>query len=210
VPCRNVRLAALVITVATTSIATSSAPASPALAEAMTAAAAREPVAQYNRWKWFKDTYWIVPQNGIYSVAHVKEKGKFVVIRGQTVFHITDYFNGYWTGAVVVKLSRALVPACQYVLGQVTPEGKVFMTMYDAADGSIVNYPVGTMVEKKGEWTMVNQMTNETDGGDTLSHWAYMVQTEPGDRTWNRLPFAHQSVPDFMASCPEGPMIETR
>jgi hypothetical protein len=173
------------------------------------AAASREPVAAYDRWKWFKGTYWIVPQNGIYSILHLQEQNQFVVVKGQTVFHITDYFNGYWTGSVVVKLSRALVPSCQYVLGQVTPEGKVQMTMYDATDGSVVNYPVGTMVKKKGEWTMVNEMTNVVEGG-TLSHWAYMIQSKRGDRTWDDLPFAHQSIPEFMSDCPEGPRIHTR
>jgi hypothetical protein len=73
----------------------------------------------------------------------------------------------------------------------------------------VVNYPVGTMVKKKGEWTMVNEMTNVVEGG-TLSHWAYMVQSRPGDRTWDKLPFAHESIPDFMSSCPAGPRIQTR
>ncbi|MEJ8571202.1 hypothetical protein [Microbaculum marinum] len=172
--------------------------------------AAGKAVSTYNRWEWFKDTYWIVPQRGIYSVAHLLDDNTFGVIKGQTVFHITDYFNGYWTGAVVVKITRALVPSCQFVLGQVTPEGRVFMTMYDADDGSVVNYPIGTMVRKRGEWTMVNEMTNVTQGGDTLSHWAYMVQAKPGDRRWNNLPFARQSVPEFMSSCPEGPQINLR
>lgn len=147
-----------------------------------------------------------MPQNGIYSILHVEDGNRFVVVRGQTVFHITDYFNGYWTGAVVVKLSRALVPSCQYVLGQVTPKGRVAMTMYDATDGSVVNYPVGTMVRKRGKWTMVNEMTNEVEGG-TLSHWAYMVQSKRGDRTWRNLPFARQSIPKFMSACPPGPKV---
>lgn len=164
------------------------------------------PVAAYNKWKWFKDTYWIVPKNGIYSVLHAQEPNQFVVTRGQTVFHITDYFNGYFTGSVVVKLTRALVPSCQYVLGQVTPQGRVFMTMYDAETGATVNDPVGTMVLKNGSWTMVNTMTSAVSGG-TLSHWAYMVQSRPGDPTYDRLPFAHQSIPEFMSSCPPGPMI---
>jgi hypothetical protein len=179
-----------------------------ALIGAGSAQAARGPAVPYDKWKWFKDTYWIVPQNGIYSVLHLQEQNQFVVVRGQTVFHITDYFNGYWTGAVVVKLSRALVPSCQFVLGQVTPEGQVQMTMYDATDGSVVNYPTGAMVKKKGEWTMVNEMTNVVQGG-TLSHWAYMVQSDRGDRTWNDLPFAHQSIPEFLSACPAGPKIHT-
>lgn len=168
--------------------------------------AARVSPVPYDKWKWFEDTYWIVPPRGIYSILHLEEGNKFAVIRGQTVFHITDYFNGYWTGAVVVKLSRALIPSCQYVLGQITPEGRVEMTMYDTADGSVVNYPTGTMV-KRGGWTMVNEMTNVVQGG-TLSHWAYMVQSERGDPSWRNLPFAHESIPKFMSACPPGPKID--
>lgn len=165
----------------------------------------RGPVVAYNKWKWLKKTYWIVPQNGIYSVAQ-SGTDRFDVIRGQTVFRITDYFNGYWTGAVTVKLTRALVPACQYVLGEVTPQGRVYMTMYKADTGEVINNPVGTMVKKQGEWTMVNEMTSPAQGG-TLSHWAYMLQSKPGDRTFKDLPFAHQSIPKFMSSCPKGPPI---
>lgn len=187
-------------------IVSSSARAAPATHPPRSAEATSAGAGDYDRWKWFKDTYWIVPENGIYSILHIQDKNKFVVVRGQTVFHITDYFNGYWTGSVVVELSRNLVPSCQYVLGQVTPQGEVYMTMYDTTDGSVVNYPVGTMVKKAGEWTMVNEMTNVVNGG-TLSHWAYMVQSKPGDRTWRNLPFAEKSIPKFMSSCPKGPKI---
>src|SRR5690606_23039079 len=104
-------------------------------------------------------------------------------------------------------LSRALVPSCQFVLGQVTPEGRVYMTMYDASTGEVVNTPLGTMVRKNGKWTMVNQMTGPAAGG-TLSHWAYMIQSKPGDRTFRDLPFARESIPEFLSACPEGPMID--
>jgi len=162
----------------------------------------------YNKWSWLKDTYWIVPPDGIYSVYHAASENRFVVIRGQTVFHITDYFNGYFTGAVVVKITEGLLPNCQYVLGQVTPEGRVYMTMYDSKTGAVVNNPLGTMVRQGGEWTMVNQMTAPTQGESTLSHWAYMVQSLPGDADYQSLPFAEESIPTFMSSCPPGPMID--
>ncbi len=170
------------------------------------AASEREPVLAYNKWKWLENTYWIVPPNGIYSIYHPLGTDEFVVTRGQTVFHITDYFNGYFTGAVVVKLSAALVPSCQYMLGQVTPEGRVYMTMYDVATGAITNTPLGTMVKKGGQWTMVNQMTGPAANG-TLSHWAYMVQSKRSDPSFRDLPFARESIPEFLSSCPEGPKI---
>lgn len=160
----------------------------------------------YDQWSWFKDTYWIVPPEGVYSVYHVEETNRFVVDRGQTVFHITDYFNGYFTGAVVVDLTKFDSLHCQFVLGQVTPEGRVFMTMYNADTGAVVNYPLGEMVKRGAQWTMVNQMTSVGEGG-TLSHWAYMVQSKPGSVTFNKLPFSNVSIPDFMSRCPKGPKI---
>jgi hypothetical protein len=161
----------------------------------------------YNKWIWLKNTYWIVPANGIYSIYHIEKDNKFIVARGQTVFHITDYFNGYFTGATVVKFSEAESTSCQFVLGQVTPEGRVHLTMYDANTGAVTNYPIGTMVMKAGQWTMVNEMTGPAVGG-TLSHWAYMVQSKPGSYSFNHLPFVNQSIPEFMSSCPPGPMIQ--
>lgn len=170
-------------------------------------AAASESVGFYKKWAWFENTYWIVPPEGIYSVFHIQSENKFVVDRGQTVFHITDYFNGYFTGTVVVKLTVNQIATCQYVLGQVTPEGRVFMTMYNAEEGSpdlgtVLNYPVGQMVKRGKNWTMVNQMTSQAQGG-TLSHWAYMVQSKPGSASFFKLPFANVSIPEFMQGCNE-------
>jgi hypothetical protein len=164
--------------------------------------------AAYNKWSWLKGTYWIVPTNGIYSIAQLAANNSFTVIRGQTVFSITDYFNGYFTGTVAVKVTEAEVTSCQFVLGQVTPEGSVYMTMYDTESGNVRNNPVGTMVKKGGKWTMVNQMTMVSPNqSGAVSHWAYMVQSTPKDATWNNLPFVNQSIPTFLSSCPPGPMI---
>ncbi len=162
--------------------------------------------AAYDEWSWFKGTQWIVPPEGIYSVAYSQANNSFIVTRGQTVFSITDYFNGYFTGSVVVKSTVTEITNCQFVLGQVTPEGKVFMTMYNSATGAVINYPLGTMVLKDGQWTMVNQMTSLTEMG-TMSHWAYMIQSRPGDGYYENLPFVNQSIPEFLASCPPGPAI---
>lgn len=168
----------------------------------------------YKRWEWFKDTYWIVPEEGIYSVLH-SPGNTFGVVRGQTVFHITDYFNGYFTGSVVVKLSEARITTCNFVLGQVTPSGRVHMTMYDTDTGEVRNEPIGQMErigkrqgegKDRGSWTMVNQMTSPAMSG-TLSHWAYMIQSKPGMASYDSLPFVDESIPDFMSACPEGPMI---
>jgi len=145
----------------------------------MTAPAFAELKETYTRWQWFKDAYWIVPEEGIYSVLHTLGNS-FGVVRGQTVFHITDYFNGYFTDT-----------------------------------GEVRNEPVGHMERvgkrKKGgngrsNWAMVNQMTSPAMSG-TLSHWAYMILSEPGMASYDSLPFVDESIPQFMSACPEGPLI---
>jgi len=182
-------------------------PSLPGAIQTLAAQSKTTPNPAYDKWSWFKDTYWYVPENGIYSIAHSPSNpSNFQVVRGQTLFHITDYFNGYWTGTVVVKLTEALMPSCQYVLGQVSPQGNVYMTMLNADSGEITNEPTGEMVKENNEWTMVNEMTGPTQKG-TVSHWAYMIQTKPGDAIYNNLPFANQSDPDFLSGCPTGPTI---
>lgn len=82
--------------------------------------------------------------------------------------------------------------------------------MFDAETGAVTNNPIGTMEKVKGEWTMVNEMTGPVNGGGTLSHWAYMVQSKKGDRTYKRLPFSGQSIPEFMSACRAGPTFDGR
>lgn len=163
----------------------------------------------YHDWSWFKDTYWVVPEKNLSAIAQsASNPSQFNVVRDQTVFHFTDYVNGYFTGVVAAKLSAAeTVPGCQYVLGEVTPQGVVHLTMYNVSDGSIINQPMGNMVEVEGKWTMVNTMTAPATGGGSVSHWAYMELSKPGDSSWNNLPFANESVPEFLSQCPPGPMI---
>lgn len=185
----------------------SGSPSLPGAIQTLAAQSKTSPNPAYDKWAWFKDTYWYVPENGIYSIAHSpSDPSNFQVVRGQTLFHITDYFNGYWTGSVVVKLTEALVPSCQYVLGQVSPQGNVYMTMFNAENGEMTNEPTGEMVMENNEWTMVNEMTGPTSKG-TVSHWAYMIQTKQGDKIFDNLPFANESVPSFMSACPAGPTI---
>lgn len=163
----------------------------------------------YHDWSWFKDTYWVVPEKNLSAIEQsASNPSQFNVVRDQTVFHFTDYVNGYFTGVVTAKLSAAeSVPGCQYVLGEVTPQGVVHLTMYNVSDGTIINQPMGNMVEVEGKWTMVNTMTAPATNGGSVSHWAYMELSKPGDSSWNNLPFANQSVPEFISQCPPGPMI---
>ncbi len=47
-------------------------------------------------------------------------------------------------------------------------------------------------------------MLNQMASGPTtmqINHWAYMMQTKPGDASWESLPGVDMSVEDFMAGC---------
>jgi hypothetical protein len=61
---------------------------------------------------------------------------------------------------------------------------------------------LGRIVKKGGQWTMENQMSTGL-GAVQIGHWAYMVQTKPGQPSWNSLPGVNVSVEQFLAQCPD-------
>ncbi|WP_036281290.1 hypothetical protein [Methylocystis sp. ATCC 49242] len=125
----------------------------------------------------------------------------------QTVYHITDYRGGYFWGKNVTKVGRLPV-ACSSLVGSVTPTGRVLLSFTSVkSDGSeSVQQGFGEMVLQGHAWTMLNQTSTSS-----FAHWAYMVQSKPGDASWRSLPGVRQSVPDFLAQCPgSGPQIGVR
>ncbi len=161
-------------------------------------------------WQWIKDSYWYVPKTNLPALRFNAIKGTVAPVSDQTVFHISDYVDGYFWGKTVVKLGQGSAK-CMSLVGSVTPEGSVLLsfTPTDATADSAVTQGIGTMIQKAGEWTMQNQMSS----GSALlqvSHWAYMVQTGPGKQSWLSLPGVGQSVETFLAQCPDGPQRTVR
>ncbi|MCX6552999.1 MAG: hypothetical protein NTY02_18695 [Acidobacteria bacterium] len=163
------------------------------------------------RWDWLIGTTWYVPAANPLGFL-LLDAQTVVPVLDQTVYHITDYRQGFFWGKLVKKTTGS-PPSCLSMIGSVTPEGWIQMSLVSQAKGTDAAPSRGTgiMTFRGGEWTMVWQGASGPDAATQYSHWAYMTQTRPGLPSWEDLPFVNVSVPDFMAQCPgSGPkLVET-
>lgn len=157
-----------------------------------------------NEWNWLVGTTWIVPKTNLPAVSFDPETQVISNVRDQTVYQITGYRDAYFWGPTASRLGNGPI-ICSSLVGSVTPQGEVFLlfTQYLGNDQTILNTGFGQMIRKNGKWTMQNQT-----GTSTFAHWAYMVQSSPGDATWESLPGVDMSVDEFMSGCPAGPQPE--
>jgi hypothetical protein len=151
------------------------------------------------RWSWLANTYWYVPRANLPAVLYDSATGTLMAVRDQTLFHITDYRNGYFWGESATMLDSS-DPSYSTMLGSVTPEGRFLLTFTSTGNNgsASITEGFGTMRWKRGQWTMENQMFTAPTERLQIGHWAYMVQTRPGMSSWKSLPLAATSVPAFL------------
>ena len=152
------------------------------------------------RWSWLANTYWYVPTTNLHAVLYNSTTGSLMGVSDQTVYHITSYRGGYFTGPVVTQLGSSPASSSS-MLGSVTPEGQVLLTFTTTSMNSSpsITEGFGKMTRKFGQWTMENQMFTAPNEKLQIGHWAYMLQTRPGMRIWNSLPSADVSIPEFLS-----------
>jgi hypothetical protein len=150
-------------------------------------------------WQWLADTYWVVPEANLPAILFNPLTGRLVPVRDQTVYHITGYQGGYFWGKNVAQIGPGATPTCSSLVGSVTPEGRVLLSFTTVqGDGSVTEQQgFGKMTAKRGQWTMENQTS-----AINFAHWAYMVQSVPGDAHWHSLPGSGMAVPAFLGQCP--------
>jgi hypothetical protein len=155
-----------------------------------------------NRWSWLANSYWYVPTSNLPAVLYNSSTGTLAPVSDQTVFHITGYQSGYFWGKTVTQLGSGS-PSCTSLVGSVTPEGQVILTFTNTSGDSApsITQGFGVMQRKFGQWTMENQMFTAPSSTFQIGHWAYMVQTRPGQPSWNSLPSSGLSVPEFLSQC---------
>ena len=132
----------------------------------------------------------------------------------QTVWHVTGYREGYFWGVSVTLLWNAGEelpthgPASQpkrfSMLGSITPEGRVHLTFVSNQSGS-ATIGIGRAVPHQKGWSLEMQMSSG-DQKET-AHWAYMLQTRPGEPSWDSLPGVGLSVPQMLEGC-EAPQVK--
>lgn len=152
--------------------------------------------------KCLKNTFWYVPKSTLESIKYVGNTNTVSLSLDQTVWEITGYTKGYFWGRSTVSIDGNK----QYkkFIASITPDGKVLFQFIAYDDVS--NIVTGSGIFKHKKFLM--QMFS---GNDSLmiGHWSYMLQTKPGDKSWNRLPGTNESVPVFMKNCPPAPTFKT-
>jgi len=100
-------------------------------------------------WQWLKDSYWYVPKTNLPALRFNALNGTVSPVFDQTVFHISDYVDGYFWGKTVVKLGQGSA-RCMSLVGSVTPEGNVLLTFTptDVSADSAVTQGIGRMLQK--------------------------------------------------------------
>src|SRR5262249_37386557 len=135
-----------------------------------------------SRWSWLGEkggTYWYVPTENLLAFQwDTSAPQEAAAVGDQTMWHIKRSVNGYIFGQVVVKLAG--VPRlCQYLIGSVTPDGRVFISF-----NSLQAIPTGTpslttgagqMVRSGRDWAFEMQMASGSSASQ-LTHWALMQQ----------------------------------
>jgi hypothetical protein len=152
------------------------------------------------RWSWLANTYWYVPTTNLSAVLYNSTDGSSTGVSDQTVYHITSYRDGYFTGPSVTQLGSSS-KSFSSMLGSVTPEGQVLLTFTTTSSNSSpsITEGFGKLTRKFGQWTMENQMFTAPSEKLQIGHWAYMLQTRPGMPSWHSLPSPEVSVPAFMS-----------
>lgn len=185
-------------------------PARPAEADFSSAApAARETP---DRWKWLKNTYWYVPAPNLPAFLFDADREELTPVLDQTVFHITDYRDGYFWGRTVALLQLGGVAntSCLSLVGSVTPEGRVFLTFTPTTlkPETTVTQGFGEMRISKGQWTMEPQMSARSTARLQVIHWAYMIQCRPHEPSCQSLPGVGVSIDTLLRDCPGAPHLQ--
>lgn len=179
--------------------------------EADSQAAASPAIGTVARWRWLKDTFWYVPTSNLLAFLFVAEQERLLPISDQTVFHITDFRDGYFWGRTVAHLQLGPNESqltCLSLVGSITPEGQVLLTFTptDLSGQPTVTQGIGQMRFRLGQWRMEPQMSTGPVQSQVI-HWAYMTQSRPDEPSWESLPGVGVSIPDFLSHCPGGPHL---
>ena len=160
-----------------------------------------------SRWAWLGEnggTYWYVPPENLQAIKWDTEApSAYTSIDDQTVWHIERFDDGYFFGPVVVKFA-GYPRLCQYMIGSITPGGRVYIS-FNAVQTIPLGSPsittgTGDMVKHRGAWTFNMQMASGSSSTQ-IAHWAFMRQCTPDQQCWNDLPGTEQSIPGLLALC---------
>jgi hypothetical protein len=158
-------------------------------------------------WAWLAEnggTYWYVPSANLQALQwDTSSPSAYTSIDDQTVWHIDRYENGYFSGPVVAKIgSRPAI--CQFMIGSVTPSGRVYISFNSVGTPPVgspsITTGTGAMALQSSAWTFNMQMASGSSSTQ-ITHWAFMRQCAAGQACWTKLPGIGQSMSSLLAEC---------
>lgn len=164
-------------------------------------------------WNFLANTYWYVSYLDLPALEFSPSDNLLSWKVDQTVWHISGYKNGYFWGvssAMIVDADedsgrRSASPQQRSMVGTVTANGQVQISFIRGSGlrESIVT-GFGHMSRLDQQWVFQMQMATSGGGEETL-HWANMIETRPGDPSWDNLPGVNCSVQSMLegASYPQ-------
>jgi len=107
----------------------------------------------------FNNTIWIVPPQTL--LAYLYDNASVVPASDQTVLVISNYNQGYFSGQSYTEINASILSQ-KYLIGSVTPEGKVLITFYFGSSSSTdLVTGTGTLsVKSSGQCTFTMQMNS--------------------------------------------------
>jgi hypothetical protein len=151
---------------------------------------------------WLTDTYWYVPALYLPALLAINaSEPRIVTVQDQTVWHLTNYSNGYLSGISASNIGFGW--SYMLIVGSVTPNRTVkfsFSARSDAnsADPSTQSITIGdgTLLGEGADAEFLMQMTTGTPAA-SLTHGARMLPVTPADAEWSSLPgYPTTGVPD--------------
>jgi len=152
------------------------------------------------QWEFLEDTYWYVPVPYLPAIVLLNlDPPRTTEVVDQTLWHITSVADGYVIGEVASNFGGGW--GYSTLVGSITPEGFVSFSFTPTGGGNLT-VGQGTMVFDEGAWFFEMQMTTGSGSG-SITHWAYMAESLPGDRAWLSLPgYPGDSIPEVFGGDP--------
>jgi len=154
---------------------------------------------------WLIDTYWYVPALYLPALLAINDRTpRIVTVQDQTVWHITDYSNGYVSGISASNIGSGW--SYMLIVGSISPNRAVKLsfsprTDCNSADPQTQSITIddGTVLGEGKYAEFLMQMTSGTPA-TSLTHWARMLPVTPADSEWSSLPgYPTTGVPDLTA-----------
>jgi len=157
-----------------------------------------------DQWNFLADTYWYVPTQSLLAMQMEPTGTAPVAVLDQTVWQITGSKDGYFWGNCAAMLFSSgeasnATPNSFRLLGSVLSNGSVlisFMPMVKVG-GTLSTTGFGSLGQKDKAWYFEMQMS--TGNSTMTAHRAFMLPTQSGEPSWERLPGTPYSVPELLA-----------